>query len=75
MLNPPPPNASNVLMIGLVTVVGFVGGIIAVYKARPQNILDPKDLGNLALRNAGVGLIVLGLVGLILIVLLLLSGT
>ena len=75
MLNAPPPDASNVLMIGLVTLVGFVGGIACVYKARPQNILDPKDHGNLALRNAGAGLIVLGLVGLILVVLLLLTGT
>ena len=75
MLSAPPPDASNLLMIGLVTVIGFVGGIWCVYKARPQNILDPKDVGNLALRNAGAGLIVLGLVGLILIVLLLLAGT
>jgi hypothetical protein len=75
MLNPPPPDASNMLTIGIVTIVGFVGGIFCVYKARPQNILDPKDVGNLALRNAGAGLIVLGVVGLLLMGLLLLSGS
>ena len=37
-------------------------------------MLDPKDLGNIALRNAGAGLIVLGVVGLLLMGLLLLSG-
>jgi hypothetical protein len=75
MLNPPPPDASNLLTIALVTIVGFAGGIYCVYKARPQNMLDPKDVGNLALRNAGAGLIVLGVVGLLLIGLLLLSGS
>jgi hypothetical protein len=75
MLNPPPPDASNLLTIALVTIIGFVGGITCVYKARPQNMLDPKDIGNLALRNAGAGLIVLGVVGLLLIGLLLLSGS
>jgi hypothetical protein len=75
MLNPPPPDASNLLTIGLVTIVGFVGGIVCVYQARPQNMLDPKDVGNLALRNAGAGLIVLGVVGLLLMGLLLVSGS
>jgi parallel beta helix pectate lyase-like protein len=74
MLSPPPPDASNVGMIGIVTVIGFVGGIACIYAARPKNILDPKDHGNLLLRNAGAGLIVLGLVGLLLIGLLLLAN-
>ena len=61
-------------MIGIVTIIGFVGGIACVYAARPRNILDPKDHGNIALRNAGAGLIVLGVIGLILAGLLLLAA-
>lgn len=74
MLAPPPASASNVVLIGLVTVIAFASGIACVYAARPRNILDPKDRGNLPLRNAGAGLIVLGLVGAMLAGLLLLAG-
>lgn len=74
MLSPPPPDASNVVLIAVVTVVGLVGGIACVYAARPQNILDPRDRGNIPLRNAGAGLIVFGVVGLLLVGLLLLAN-
>jgi len=71
MLNAPPPDAANVVSIGFVAVLCFVGGVACVYWARPQNILDPKDRGNIPLRNAGAGLIVLALIALVLVGLLL----
>ena len=71
MLNAPPPEAANVVSIGFVAVLCFIGGVACVYWARPQNILDPKDRGNIPLRNAGAGLIVLALVALVLVGLLL----
>ena len=62
-----PPDASTVVVMGIVTIAAFVGGIACVYAGRPKNLLDPNDKGNFALRNAGAGLVVFGLVGLILV--------
>jgi hypothetical protein len=74
MVTPPPASASNVALIGLVGMIAFASGIACVYASRPRNTLDPADRGNLALRNAGAGLVVLGLIGAILAGLLLLAG-
>lgn len=71
MLNAPPADAANIISIAFVALLCFVGGVLCVYWARPQNILDPKDRGNIPLRNAGAGLIVLALIALVLVGLLL----
>jgi len=73
MLSAPPTEAANVVSIGFVALLCFIGGIVCVYYARPQNILDPKDRGNIALRNAGASLIILAVVALILVGLLLVA--
>jgi Right handed beta helix region len=66
MLAPQAPDASGVPVIGIMSLVAFVGGIACIYAARPQKVLDPNDRGTFALRNAGVGLIGLSIVGLVL---------
>ena len=71
---PDPPNVETAVMVGLVALAATIGGIATVYAARPQNIMDPKDRGNIPLRNAGVSILVLGTVGLVLAVLLVLAG-
>ncbi len=71
MLVPPPAEAANVISIAFVALLCFVGGVVCVYKARPQNILDPKDRGNIQLRNAGASLIILALIAVVLVGLLL----
>jgi hypothetical protein len=73
MLTPPPANAANVVSIGFVAVLFLIGGVACLYWARPQNILDPKDHGNIQLRNAGASLIVLAMVALVVVGLLLVA--
>ena len=56
-------------MVGLVTLLALVGGLALVYVARPRNLADPNDQGNLSLRRGGVGLVLLGLLGMIFVLL------
>jgi hypothetical protein len=63
---PPLADTGSALAIALIGLAALIGGFVTVYAARPRNIMDPKDWGNFGLRNAGISLVVLGLMGTIL---------
>jgi parallel beta helix pectate lyase-like protein len=69
----PAPDAGSALVITVVALLVLVAGFVVVYAARPQNIMDPKDRGNIPMRNAGVTMVVLGATGTALGALLLLA--
>lgn len=69
MLDLPPASTATSPVVGLVTLVALVGGLALVYAARPRNLADPNDQGNLSLRRGGVGLVLLGLLGMIFVLL------
>lgn len=85
MLPPPPeptmpaelPAAADfgsALATTIVAIVAIVAGVAMVYAARPRNILDPKDRGNIGLRTAGITLVVIGASGVLISGLLLLEA-
>ena len=67
MLDLPSLDSPNPALLGLITLGAMAVGVALVYASRPRNLLDPRDLGNFALRNAGLGFVVIGLFGLILV--------